>query len=63
MGLMREHEMHRRRRGRNFGLLAVLGALVAILFGLSIVKIGRGDFSTGTAQTAPSSQMEVTDGS
>ena len=34
-----EHEMHRRRRSRNLGLGLVLGALIAVLFGLSVVKI------------------------
>jgi hypothetical protein len=34
-----EHELHRRRRGRNLGLLVVLLGLVALVFGLTVVKI------------------------
>ena len=38
--LAREHELHRRRRSRNMGLLAVLGSFVVLLFAVSIVKLG-----------------------
>lgn len=34
-----EHELHGRRRGRNLGLLAVLVGLVAVVFGLTVVKV------------------------
>ena len=34
-----EHEMHGRRRGRNVGLLLILLALIAIVFGLTVVKV------------------------
>lgn len=34
-----EHELHGRRRGRNVGLLAVLLALVVIVFGLTVAKV------------------------
>ncbi len=37
------HELHRRRAGRNYGMLAVLLALVVIVFGLAVVKITNGD--------------------
>lgn len=38
---MREdHELHRRRRSRNFGLLAVLLAFAALLFWVTIAKMG-----------------------
>ena len=37
--IAREHEIHRRRAGRNLGVGLVLVAFVAILFGLSVVKI------------------------
>ena len=42
-----EHELHRRRRSRNLGLLAVLLAFVALVFGLSVVKITQGDMMQG----------------
>jgi hypothetical protein len=34
-----EHELHRRRRSRNVGLGATLAVLIAVVFGLSVVKI------------------------
>lgn len=42
-----EHELHKRRRGRNLGLLVVLLAFVALVFGLSVVKITNGDMMEG----------------
>jgi hypothetical protein len=38
--LRREHEMHHRRRGRNMALLAVLIAVIALIFWVTIVKLG-----------------------
>lgn len=42
-----EHELHQRRRSRNLGLLAVLLAFVALVFGLSVAKITGGDMMEG----------------
>ncbi|SFJ32651.1 hypothetical protein [Jannaschia pohangensis] len=42
-----DHEMHIRRRGRNFGLLAVLLGFIVIIFGVTVVKIRTGGFSEG----------------
>ncbi|GLK64019.1 hypothetical protein [Paracoccus kondratievae] len=42
-----EHELHRRRRSRNIGLLVVLLAFVVLVFGLSVVKITQGDMMQG----------------
>ncbi len=39
MALRVEHELHARRRGRNTGLGLVLVGLVAIVFGLTVVKV------------------------
>ncbi len=39
MAIRAEHELHQRRRSRNVGLGLVLAAFVAVIFGLSIVKI------------------------
>ena len=36
----REHELHTRRRGRNIGVMAVLGGFVALIFVVTIVKLG-----------------------
>lgn len=39
MALRVEHELHRRRLGRNLGVGLVLAALVAMVFGLTVVKV------------------------
>lgn len=36
-----EHELHQRRWGRNLGLGLVLAAFVALVFGLTIVKVSN----------------------
>lgn len=38
-----EHELHRRRFGRNLGLGLTLVAFVALVFALTVVKVQRGD--------------------
>ena len=38
-----EHEIHRRRFGRNLGLGLVLAAFVVLVFALTVVKVTRGD--------------------
>lgn len=43
MALNHEHELHRRRRSRNVGLGLVLLAFVALVFGLTVVKVQQGD--------------------
>lgn len=37
-----EHELHKRRSGRNIGLGFVLVAFVAIVFGMTVVKVTTG---------------------
>jgi hypothetical protein len=39
MALRVEHEIHRRRWGRNLGLGLVLVGLVGLVFGLTVVKV------------------------
>ncbi|MFN3643377.1 MAG: hypothetical protein ACK4TB_10695 [Gemmobacter sp.] len=43
MAFRPDHELHRRRFGRNVGLLVVLCAFVVLVFGLTVVKVTRGD--------------------
>lgn len=43
MAIRVEHELHSRRRSRNVGLLVVLMAFVAIVFGMTMVKLQRMD--------------------
>jgi len=38
--MRKEHELHRRRRSRNVGLLVVLLAFAALLFWVTIAKMG-----------------------
>ncbi|WP_212524526.1 hypothetical protein [Actibacterium sp. MT2.3-13A] len=40
MAFQEEHELHKRRFGRNLGLGIVLALFVALVFGLTIVKVG-----------------------
>ena len=42
-----EHEIHARRRGRNFGLLGVLLAFIVIVFGVTVVKVRTGGLAEG----------------
>lgn len=39
MAIKVEHEIHERRKGRNFGVLGLLLAMVALVFGLTVVKV------------------------
>ena len=39
MAIRVEHEIHQRRKGRNFGVLALLIGFIAIIFGLTVVKV------------------------
>ena len=43
MAIAREHEIHRRRLGRNVGVALSLIGFVAVVFALSVVKIERGE--------------------
>jgi hypothetical protein len=38
-----EHEIHKRRLGRNVGLGLTLGAFILIVFAMTVVKVTRGD--------------------
>ena len=47
MALRTEHEIHRRRRSRNVGLGIVLLGFVALVFGLTVVKVQEGGLVEG----------------
>jgi predicted nucleic acid-binding protein len=51
MSLTKQHEIHARRKGRNIGVGLVLAAFIAIIFGLTVVKVTSDDFSMQAAQT------------
>ena len=42
MSFQQEHEIHKRRFGRNLGVGLVLVAFIAVVFGLTIAKISNG---------------------
>jgi len=42
MALVREHEILRRRSGRNIGLGLTLVAFIVVIFGLTIAKVQSG---------------------
>jgi len=37
----RDHELHRRRRGRNLAVLGLLAGFAALLFAVTVVKLGE----------------------
>ena len=43
MAFREEHELHKRRLGRNVGLALVLVAFIGIVFGLTVVKVTSGN--------------------
>lgn len=47
MSFRPEHEIHRRRLGRNIGVGLLLGAFVVLMFALSVVKVTQGDLMHG----------------
>ena len=55
-----QHEIYKRRFGRNLGLGLVLAAFVALVFGLTVVKVTNGEpmqgFQGRTAAPAEASQ-------
>lgn len=61
MALRPEHDLHRRRRSRNTGLLVVLLLFVALVFGLSIVKITNGDLMEGFDHQIRATALPITE--
>ncbi|CUH75743.1 hypothetical protein [Tropicibacter naphthalenivorans] len=59
MALTKEHELHTRRRSRNVGLGLTLAAFIAIVFGMTFVKVTRGGFAPNPSPvaTAPAGQQ------
>ena len=51
MSLSKQHELHTRRYGRYVGVGLMLAGVVAIIFGLTVVKVTNEDFTTPSAQT------------
>lgn len=51
MSLSKQHELHTRRYGRNVGVGLLLAGVIAVIFGLTVVKVTNEDFTTPSAQT------------
>ena len=45
-----EHELHKRRKGRNIGVGLLLGGFVLLILALTVVKVTRGDFELPRAE-------------
>lgn len=50
MSLSKQHEIHKRRFSRNLGVGLALAAFIAIVFGLTVVKVTRGDYERPIAE-------------
>lgn len=48
MGFQVEHELHRRRFGRNLGVGVLLAAFVVLMLALTVVKVTRGGLGPHT---------------
>ncbi|WP_376877025.1 hypothetical protein [Albirhodobacter sp. R86504] len=57
MAITKDHELHTRRFGRNLGLGVVLVAFVALVFGLTIVKVTRGGSLEGSDHSVRNSLL------
>ncbi len=55
MGFQVEHELHKRRAGRNIGVGLVLAAFIAIVFGMTVVKVTTGGLGPKPAATQEAS--------
>ena len=49
-----EHELHKRRLSKNVGLGIVLATFVALIFGLTVVKVTDGNVSSAIAGASSS---------
>lgn len=49
MSFRNDHELHKRRLGRNIGVALVLAAFIVIVFGLTVAKVTRGDYEPENA--------------
>ncbi len=51
MAINKLHEIHTRRFGRNLGVGLLLAGFIAIIFGLTVVKVTRGDYEPPRGET------------
>ncbi|MDE4173269.1 cytochrome C oxidase assembly protein [Phaeobacter sp. PT47_59] len=53
MAIRKEHDLHKRRLGRNMGVGLLLGGFVVLVLALTMVKVTSKGFKFPQAQTAP----------
>ena len=53
MTLRVEHELHKRRRSRNVGVGLTLVFFIFVVFGMTVVKVTRGDFDAIVQEVQP----------
>ncbi len=63
MALRVEHELHKRRFGRNLGVGLLLVGFVAIVFGLTVVKVQNTGFVEGYDHVSRTALVPETEGS
>ena len=52
MSFREDHDLHKRRFGRNLALLAVLAGFALLIFGMTIVRVGETGPGAQAAQEA-----------
>lgn len=62
MAIRTEHEIHQRRFGRNLGLGLTLVAFVALVFGLTVVKVTNGEPMRGLTPAHAPAEHSTTQG-
>ncbi|MDE4134030.1 cytochrome C oxidase assembly protein [Phaeobacter sp. QD34_3] len=57
MAIRKEHDLHKRRLGRNMGVGLLLGGFVVLVLALTMVKVTSKGFKFPQAQTAPQAEQ------
>ena len=63
MALQRDSDVHVRRKGRNFGTLAVLIGFIAVVFAITVVKVRTGGLLEAFDHTPRASVLPQTEAS
>ncbi|MBY6136525.1 hypothetical protein KUV61_11865 [Nocardioides marinus] len=59
MALRKEHEIHKRRSGRNLGVGILLAAFVVLVMALTLVKVTAPGFQLPDSQSSSQSPAEL----
>lgn len=57
MALRKEHDLHKRRFGRNLGVGLLLGSFVVLVLALTMVKVTSNGFQFPNTQTSGESEQ------